>query len=536
MLAPRSRLRHPRQTRNVSRATRRSAVRCTAALCAAAAVLSYGAASVSADAALSPATITLSELLRRSHAAEGRLASGAYRVVLQHVAGADTTTIDSYSDADGYKTTETMADIVTSWGELDGRSWYRNANGFVQNVSGAYHAHDPIENAVSDMTAPSSGATLEGLNADASPAYVVKVTPHEGLSETRYYDTATYLLQRVDVTEYDGRTRTVVYTNYRRVAGRMVPWTRTYSSDFSKGARRYDVVTYTAVPKDPANLAIPPSTGLFDLQGRTSITIPADFTPDGIIVRMNVGQRGLDLLLDSGSSQLLINSAAASDLGVALHDKRTESFGGLFTSAQARVTDVSVGALHAPSAVVDVVPLDEPIAPTQRIVGLLGCDFFASGALEIDFGTSTLTMFAHVPSGLLADGWTEIPTNLDACVPLVKATFSGVPGQFILDTGAYSTVLYDHYFAQFKKSAAPANGEPLIESGSFIGGDEVRLQGYSMRTFGIGGLLFADATVVVPLTTKVQASDYDGLIGRETLGSFKVLFDYPNQRAYLKAI
>ena len=116
----------------------------------------------------------------------------------------------------------------------------------------------------------------------------------------------------------------------------------------------------------------------------------------------------------------------------------------------------------------------------------------------------------------------------------MKAAFSGAPGQFIMDTGAFSTVLYDHYFAQFKNDIKPAPGEPLIASGAFIGGDEVRLQAYTMRTFGIGNLLFADATVDVPLTTKVQDSDYDGLIGRSTLSSFTVLFDYANQRVYLK--
>ncbi len=503
-------------------------------LTAVAAAFAYGGPSAKAGPAVSPASITLSELLHRAVQAEGALGPGAYHIVLRRTADGETTTQETYTDADGYKTTETLADIVTSWGEFEGRGWYRNANGFVQVVTGAFAEHDPLENAVRDMAAPRSGATLLGVTSDTPAAYVVKVVPRDGLAETRYYDTTTYLLQRIDLTGYDGHTHTVLYGDYRRVSGRMVPWMRRYTADYYKGERRFDVVTYAPVSNSAVNLAIPQSTTLFDLQGRDSVTIPADFTPDGIIVRMNVGQRGLDLVLDSGSSTIVVNASAAADLGLPLHDKHVESFGGLYTTAQTRITDVSVGGLRAPSAVIDVAPVDYNTAPTERAVGLLGCDFFASGALEVDFGHSSLTLLARTPANLVANGWTEIPIAIDDCVPLVKAAFSGAPGQFIMDTGAYSSVLYDHYFAQFKNDIKPAPGEPLIDTGAFIGGDEVRLQAYTMRTFGIGSLLFADAAVVVPLTKKVQDSDYDGLIGRATLSSFTVLFDYANQRVYLK--
>jgi len=498
--------------------------------------LSYAGPSAQADPAVAPAHMTLSDLLHRAAQAQGRLGPGAYHIVLQRVSDGETTTQETYTDDDGYRTTETLGDIVTSWGAVGGRSWYRNANGFVQIVTGALLEHDPLEAAVRNMAAPSSGATLLGVTSDSPADYEVKVAPRDGVAETRYYDADTYLLHRIDLTGYDGHTNTAIYGDYRRVSGQMVPWTRTYSGDYYKGERRFAVLSYAQVPKSTVNLAIPQSTTLFNVQGHDSVTIPADFTTDGIIVRMNVGQRGLDLVLDSGSSSIVVNASAASDLGLALHDKHVESFGGLYTTAQARISDVSVGGLHAPSAVIDVAPVDDNVAPTERAVGLLGCDFFASGALEIDFAHSSLTLYARSPSDLVAKGWTEVPIAVDDCVPLVKARFSGAPGQFIMDTGAYSSVLYDHYFAQFKNDVAPAKGDPLIDTGAFIGGDEVKLQGYSMRTFGIGDLLFADATVVVPLTKKVQDSDYDGLIGRSTLSSFTVLFDYANQRVYLKPI
>lgn len=480
-----------------------------------------------------PTPIALSELLARARTAEGVQTRGAYHIVLRGTSDGDTTVEETFSSSEGYKTTETTADIASSWGTYRGQRWYRNPNGFVQLGSGVYEQHDPIENAVRNI-GEGSGATLLGVSA-APATYAVRITPREGLSETRYYDTGTYLLRRVDLKDYDGHTRIVEYDDYRKVYGRMVPFVRTYRGDFYKGSRRYDVVTYQPVPKDAIALAIPASTTLFDLGGRDSVTIPADFTDDGIIVRMNVGKRGLDLLLDSGASSIVVNASVATDLGLTLHNKRTESLGGTYSAADARISDVSVGSLHARAATISVAPVDYNVAPTERAVGLLGCDFFTSGALQVDFTRKALTLYAKAPTDLRAAGWTEVPIDVEDCVPLVKAAFSGAPGEFIIDLGAYQTVLYEHYFSQFKASSTPSQGgEPLVSEGSFIGGDDVRFQAYRMRTLGIGDLLFADAVVNVPLAKAVQERDYDGLLGRPTLTNFNILFDYAHQRVYLK--
>ncbi|MGA8535145.1 MAG: aspartyl protease family protein [Candidatus Tumulicola sp.] len=487
-----------------------------------------------ADEALTPSTISIAELLSRVRKADGVPSRGAYHIVLRGVADGETSLEETFSNSQGYRTVETTAGVASSWGEFQGRQWYQNPNGFVQHVSGAFAQNDPIENAVRNIGAPGGDATLLGVSAASPAAYVVQLAPQEGLSETRYYDAETYLLQRVDVKDYDGRTRIAEYGDYRRISGRMVPFIRTYRSDFNKGSRRYDVATYEAVRPESVNLTIPQSRTLFTLQGRDSVTIPAEFTDDGIIVRMDVGQRGLDLLLDSGSSSIVINASVASDLGLALHDKRVESFGGLYSLADASIGDVSIGPLHAATASINVAPVDEDVAATKRVVGLLGCDFIASGALEVDFARKSLTLFAKPPADLVANGWTQVPISLDDCVPLVKATFSGAAGEFILDLGAYDTVLYDHYFAQFKANAAPAHGDPWIGVGSFIGGDEWKFQSYSMQTFGIGNLLFADAIVAVPMTKKAQERSYDGLLGRTTMSYFAILFDYADGFVYLK--
>lgn len=487
-----------------------------------------------AEDSFSPAGIALGELLHRAETAQGTLAKGAYHVVQRGLAGGETTLEETVFDSDGFETTATTGDIVSKWGSFRGQYWNRNPNGFVQLESGSFSQHDPIAIAVRNIGAESSGAKLLGVSSTAPADYVVEVTPRDGLDEKRYYDRETYLLRKTEVRDYDGHLRTANYDDYRKVFGRMIPFTQTFHSDFSKEPRRYDTVSYQTVPKSSVNLAVPPSTPLFSLGGRDSVTIPADFTDRGIIVRMNVGGRGLDLLLDSGSSSIVLNASVATELGLALHDKRAESMGGTFVMSDARVNDVSIGPLHANTAAISVAPVADYVNPLERAVGLLGCDFIASGALQVDFEKKSLTLYANPPPALEANGWTQVPIALDRCVPLAKVTFSGAPGEFILDLGSYDTVLYGHYFSQFGTSTAPAHGDPVINEGSYIGGDLVRFQEYRMKTMGIGNLLFADAVVSVSLNKRVQARDYDGLIGRTTLSSFSILFDYAHSRVYLK--
>ena len=78
----------------------------------------------------------------------------------------------------------------------------------------------------------------------------------------------------------------------------------------------------------------------------------------------------------------------------------------------------------------------------RRVVGLLGSDFVASGALEVNFEKSQLTMYRVLPAALAAQGWSALPLRLDYNVPMLKANFSGLDGYFIADLGATDTTLY----------------------------------------------------------------------------------------------
>jgi hypothetical protein len=207
--------------------------------------------------------------------------------------------------------------------------------------------------------------------------------------------------------------------------------------------------------------------------------------------------------------------------------------GGVFAEASASLNDVSIGTLHADSLAINVAPVETRVSPGERAVGLLGCDFIANGALSVDFAHKSLKLYPTVPADLIKDGWSELPASLDDCVPMVKATISGKEGLFILDLGAFSTVLYPHYFAEY---GTPDQNTPDSAAGRFIGGQLVHFKQYRMKTVVLGDLTFSDAMVMVPSTDSVQDRTYDGLIGRTWLASFNLLFDYADQKVYIKPV
>jgi hypothetical protein len=230
---------------------------------------------------------------------------------------------------------------------------------------------------------------------------------------------------------------------------------------------------------------------------------------------------------------LLIDPDVASQLGMKSSGAVRVSFAGDFTMANARAANFSVGALNAQDVVFSTASFQEQL-PTQRIVGLLGTDFIASGALEVDFKNKVITLFRSVPAGLAAHGWSELPLRTDYNVPLVKAAYSGLPGYFVADLGADYTTLYPHYFAQFPNAiprGTPDQGEMVT-----LGGKPFGVRHLTMKRLVLGDWIFGDVQVVVPSVAYAQQRDYDGLIGRDTLSSFNLIFDYANRQLWFKPI
>jgi hypothetical protein len=481
-----------------------------------------------------PAGITVTQLFDRNGRASGAFEAGAYRMVTQTVsASGDIWTTSTLWSGDDNRTTVAEGGFAWTYGEYRGRRWHQTPNGMVMPSSGVFEEVDPFAVAMSEANDSAGSVKLLGMTGDPPARFVVEVTPSNGLVERRFYDAGTYLLSRVEMTDYDGHRQAWVYADYRPFSGRTLPSTITYEQDGTAVTEQSHLQSCVRVPAASLDLAVPVSRPLFDLSGRDQVVIPARFTDNGIIVPVSIGARGLDFILDSGSSDLLIDPQVARELGMAMSGATRFSFAGDFTVANARAPDLTIGPVSAKDVAFSTAAFEEDLS-TQRVVGLLGADFIGSAVLKVDFEKKTLTMMRAAPADLAAQGWSALPLRLDWDVPLIKAAYSGLPGYFIADLGADYSMLFPHYFSQFpnKIPRGMADQDEMVT----LGGKPFGVKHITMRRLVLGDWIFGDVQVVVPSAQYAQDRDYDGLIGRDTLSSFDLIFDYPEHELWFKPI
>ncbi|MFY9632116.1 MAG: retroviral-like aspartic protease family protein [Candidatus Cybelea sp.] len=508
-------------------------MRWTAAIIAAIFAFALASPHAAAGGQYAATTLTAPAIFTLNRHATGAPEPGTYHVVTQTVSQTgDAWTAETYRSGRNFRTTQRQGSFVTAYGSYDGRPWSEDSNGWITHASNDFEETDPFVASLRNAASESSRVKVLGLTSDGTPQVVVEVTPEDGLTERRFYDAQTHLLDRIEMVDFDGHKQIWNYSNYRSAYGLTLAHLIEYERDGTSVTRRTTLLSYEHTTAAPS-LAPPDSRRLFDPGGRDSVTIPAKFTDGGIIVPVSIGTRTLDFLLDSGSSDLLIDPGVAGELGMRSSGAEQYSFAGDFTLANARAQSVSVGGLTAANVAFSTARFEEQLTDS-RVVGLLGADFFASGVVEVDFEKKRLTMLRALPAGLAAAGWSPIPIRLDSEVPMVKAIFSGQSGHFIADLGAAYTTLFPHFFARYP-GLIPKDVRDEEEMQT-IGGKPFGITHLTMKTLVLGDWAFANVQVVVPSAAYAQQRDFDGLIGREILSSFDWIFDYADAQLWFKPI
>jgi predicted aspartyl protease len=471
------------------------------------------------------ALLTPVQVLAKARAAAGMQAAGTYHIEERETYADATVTFDRIVQGRNYIETMHDGQFTTAEGYVDGIVWTQNANGIVLVRNRAPVTRDPYLMALSIPSANPS--TLQAGN-DASGDVVLDITPRAGVTERRVYDPSTFLVRSVT---YDNPNRkgTYVYSAYKRFFGAMIPSHVEYTSPYPQNNWTADVVSYVQVPDSSVHFAVPASRPVFDVGANATLPLPVDFTRQGIVVRVTVAGRGLDFLLDSGASESVIDEAVANELGLTVTEQRAYDFLGKVTRGKTMIDDLALGPIHAHHFALDTIPLSINTGD-QKIVGLLGGDFFASARIAVDFGKKTVTMLGP-STALPTDGWTQLPIQVTDFVPVTKAKLNGVDGTFIVDLGSFDNILFTHYFANFTPNTrGDVQGKVIGVSG--VTHD---YRSYTFSRIDIGDLAFADMRAsVIDGGRDVDTVNIDGLIGRTFWGDFAMIFDYANQTLYVK--
>jgi hypothetical protein len=470
-------------------------------------------------------SMTPAQLLEHADKTAGTLTSGTYlRTYTSDGGGLHTDGVTKIS-GDDRETVEHTGPFTTAFGIFHGQQWRQNENGVVILLSGFHDTADPDANALAHAGS-STALHVLGITHDAPQQYILDVAPVGGPRERRYYDSQTYLLNRVEITGSDGRTRVWTFSRYRPAFNELIPYTVRYTDGRPANDSITQITSFAASPVSVAG--IPAARKLLPVSQTKPVEIPAIFDEDGIVVPVNIGGKTYNFALDSGSDSLGISPRIAAELGYKRYGLSKENIVGEFDVSQTIVPDLAIGNLHLTDAVFSVIPIDEP-DDKDHIVGVLGFDFWSSAIVGIDFKNKTVTLYPASTSPPDAASLSAMPITLDDGVPRAPVSVEGVEGFFLLDTGSASTIFYRHYFDQLRTKT------PLEESleTRWLGGI-VDMAAYSVDNFAMGPAAFKHASIALPPTTSDDNPDYDGIIGRNIMEFYKMYFDYEGHAVYLR--
>jgi predicted aspartyl protease len=416
--------------------------------------------------------------------------------------------------------------------------------GGIHSESGTYHGEDWVQDenglVIADAKDPGKAVpdkvttTVRRVSTPVD-AYVVSELNVRSAGTRRYYDPATFRLLRIEDVGPEG-TKTTIFDDVERFGERNLAshW-RVASGDTETRYERRSYVAGAATEDDvrqPATrkllVEFPPGVNRADL--------PIQIKENNVFVRVKIGDRTADFLLDTGAGSIVLDSNFARDLGLQLTNAHDETVARHYTGYQAIVPEMHIGTLTMRQIVVDVVSsLPAGYADsTIRPVGLLGFDFLAQLGVTIDYEKSKVSV---VPAGSFQSpsdpGTYVFNVRLGGGQPMLTAKVgTAVAERILLDTGGTLPLWFFDYFARRNPQAFPARAKKDEAIGEGVGGS-FHEDVYQLPEVQLGPVHFQDFLAYVVPPSSAYSGDTDGVIGNTLLSKFIVTLDYTDGTVFL---
>jgi len=477
--------------------------------------------------------LTPQELLARYRDAEGRcLAPGLYHLRYRTVSSAgDVARADTYEAAGAttlgdYRVVGESHGLRLERGRFAGRSWMRTGNGLVLTDSVLPSVFDRVLTAA--LHKSDSRVRVLGITTTTPHEYVLQIRPNARIDQERYFDARTFLLRRAVTQNYDRAVEVYRYWGYVEVCGRPVPSHAATSSSLSPQTSETSLVKHERLPYDQRVLAIPQSKTPFVPQYHLPATLNSMFGESGILIRADIQGTPYWFELDSGDANMTIDRDLIQRLGGREFDKYTGTKGGLVDYSVAVLPRLDIGPVYATNVFVSVLKHDY-IQQGVHVVGMLGCDFFGSRPLAIDFRNQSVTLLKSVPSPT-DRRWTVVPTLLHSGWPSLDVRLENQNTTLVLDLGSPDTIVNEDVFDKI--------GEKLKQLDetreAFIGGVPLDAAQYVVPRASVGGLQLGPLIATVTAGGRAQDLQTDGILGRNVLKNYRLILDYADQRTYFQ--
>lgn len=247
----------------------------------------------------------------------------------------------------------------------------------------------------------------------------------------------------------------------------------------------------------------------------------------------------LYFIVDTGFDVNVMNEATAIALGFSLSEKVSQAQPG-GTIEYSVLKDVNLKINNdSPSLenfiVTELGNLEMLIG--QKIDAILGIEFLEKFAFEVNYDTSTITMYNSIED-VETQSYSQIPILLEEKEPFMMCQVTNADGKLIdakfkMDTGGIDAIGYNKNYYEDNK-LTNENTQIQEEKGAGVGGET---QGVKFRTqkLIIGNYQLENVSSGATMESGgFENRDNAGTIGAELLVKFNWILDFKNQMVYLK--
>ncbi|HEX3548772.1 MAG TPA: aspartyl protease family protein [Candidatus Elarobacter sp.] len=465
-------------------------------------------------------------LLAKIRAAAGPVPSAYRETDVTVVSDGLTTTEYDYRRGKDFRFVFDTGPFHTERGVHDGSAWHMNDNGQVvfDEPDPGLAARERTTTTVRAVHTPVEGYLIATLNA-------------RGDGSKQYVDGARWYVARRERITPNG-TVVTTYDDVREDHGRVFAHHAHTDNGYAHTTSDMRITEYVTGDVADAQVAVPsPLRALVTFPaGVTSVDLPAKFGHPHVYVRVMIGDRGLDFVLDTGASGITIDSAVAHELGLPEYGKRSAVTAGRYTTYRTIVPQMRVGGLTMKNVAVQVVPQGWHAEPEVKEVGLLGFDFLAELGVTIDYEHERVTV---VSSGAYTppSGPNTIPlaVRIGSGQPHATASVNGAVGEhWVLDTGGAGTFLIFDRFSRVHPEALRDEGRDFERDVHLYGiGGDIPARPYQIASLKLGSVNFTHFVGYRVTSASTYAGNDDGIIGPDFLRLFTLSLDYADSRVFL---
>jgi len=470
---------------------------------------------------LGPTSATLDDVRARYGAASG-VASSAYgeRIETYHTV-AKGTPFDSTATIRGsdFTIATTLAGDLYQTGRNGGRRWRRTPSGVVRIVASDVQGDDLDRWPSAVLGFDFADCRVVGETHGDAASYVLEDRALGDVPHWLYVDEKTGDLRR-EVTRDGSRVVTFDFTDVRTIDGVRRPYA--WHVDGAGGPA--DVVVASIEERAvPASLvAIPNSTAAtfsLSLAGARAARLPTRFaSSDAIYVTVRVDGHKSEFVLDTGTTQMLIDGGAAHRFG--LHE----------TLDHTTVHELVAGPVTMTEVPFLTVGLGQGFGGLE---GILGYEFFRGYVVHVNYERQFVEVIAREvfepPPGAIA-----IPISYAEGMPLASGRIDSIAvDRLALDTGSQRVVLPTLLRERAGQTIrAKTIGEYRVQH--YLEGPLTTNEG-SIAILALGGIDFVD----VPADIERAEPDsmdipLDGIVGTSLLSTLDLWFDYDDDALYAK--